>query len=345
MPTTPPLDKALVPAANALLLCTLAREHGLDTSALLAQAGINEAHLSNPAQWLSVRQCTHLMALVQAQTGLEGLGYELGLRTPATAHGLFGLGLLSCGTPAQALALATRYVRLRNPTFGMRWAAQDGWVVVSLDDLMPQAPMRQMATQWVLLSMLRMGETLLGPGNSPHRADCELSWPWPQPPWHAAYAGRLPPCHFNAAHASLHFPASWLTRPLEGAAPATLQLAQQACEGELALRAPSAGLSVRVRALLEAGHTANTGYPAREAVAAQLAMSLSTLKRQLAQEGASFSTLLDEVRLRQAQHLLEHATLTVQDVAARLGYQNTANFSRAFKQWTGQTPSAWRARP
>jgi len=32
-------------------------------------------------------------------------------------------------------------------------------------------------------------------------------------------------------------------------------------------------------------------------------------------------------------------------VAARLGYADPANFTRAFRQWTGITPSAFRLRP
>lgn len=335
------LDQALVPASNALLLTELAREHGLDADALLAQVGIHSTSQCQEGQWLTVRQCSGLMGLVRQETGLSALGYELGLRTPGTAHGLYGLGLLSSATPQEALALATRFSKVRNPSFDMSWAVEGGWAVVTLVDLMPQAPWRQLATEWVLLSMVRTGEAMLGAAGEGARAACELSLPWPQPAYHAAYALRLPPCRFDAADAALRFPSSWLTQRLGGAAAASVQLAHQACERDLAWMAAKDSVAQGVKALLGEG-LACGGYPSRETVACRLHVSVSTLKRQLQQEGSSFSALLDEVRLRDARRLLSHPGMTVEAVAAQLGYHNTANFTRAFRQWSGTTPSAWR---
>ena len=79
-------------------------------------------------------------------------------------------------------------------------------------------------------------------------------------------------------------------------------------------------------------------------VAATLGVSTRTLKRKLAQGGTSFRALLLESQLRRARHLLAHTQLRVAEVAHRLGYENPANFSRAFTQSTGESPSAYRAR-
>jgi len=61
-------------------------------------------------------------------------------------------------------------------------------------------------------------------------------------------------------------------------------------------------------------------------------------------QGSSFSEVLDEVRRQRALLLLEDRRLALADVAGRLGYSDTANFTRAFRRWTGQTPAAFRAR-
>ncbi len=65
----------------------------------------------------------------------------------------------------------------------------------------------------------------------------------------------------------------------------------------------------------------------------------SALKRKLAQYGATYSALLDEIRLRDALRLLEGTRLPVDEIAARIGYTDRANFTRAFKRWTGVAPS------
>jgi AraC-like DNA-binding protein len=73
-----------------------------------------------------------------------------------------------------------------------------------------------------------------------------------------------------------------------------------------------------------------------------LHMSARTLHRRLEQEGARFGEVLDEVRLDLARRLLTDQSLTLGEIAMRLGFADLATFSRAFKRWTGQPPGQWR---
>jgi AraC-like DNA-binding protein len=96
----------------------------------------------------------------------------------------------------------------------------------------------------------------------------------------------------------------------------------------------------RVRAQLAPGPD---GYADLERVAAGLLMSGRTLKRKLHERGTTFRALLDDARFRHARHLLENPDLDIQQVAAALGYRDPACFTRAFRRWSGQTPSQARA--
>ena len=96
----------------------------------------------------------------------------------------------------------------------------------------------------------------------------------------------------------------------------------------------------RVRAQLAPGPD---GYADLERVAARLFMSGRTLKRKLQERGTTFRALLDDARFRQALHLLENPDLDIQQVAAALGYRDPACFTRAFRRWSGRTPSQARA--
>jgi AraC-like DNA-binding protein len=96
----------------------------------------------------------------------------------------------------------------------------------------------------------------------------------------------------------------------------------------------------RVRAQLAPGPD---GYADLERVAGRLFMSGRTLKRKLQDRGTTFRALLDDARFRQAQHLLENPDLDIQQVAAALGYRDPACFTRAFRRWSGRTPSQARA--
>src|SRR5689334_1437079 len=71
-------------------------------------------------------------------------------------------------------------------------------------------------------------------------------------------------------------------------------------------------------------------------------LSKRTLQRRLAQSGFKFSQLLDDMRFAHALILIEGPSIRLADVARCLGYSDAANFARAFRRWTGLSPSAYR---
>ena len=75
---------------------------------------------------------------------------------------------------------------------------------------------------------------------------------------------------------------------------------------------------------------------------ARLSVSARTLRRRLAQLGTSFKQLTQEVRRDLALDYLRSTPLNVDQISHLLGYTETTNFRRAFKQWTGKPPSAFR---
>jgi AraC-like DNA-binding protein len=85
------------------------------------------------------------------------------------------------------------------------------------------------------------------------------------------------------------------------------------------------------------------GFPTLDAAARTLGLSSRTLKRRLADEGTDFTTLLDEQRRQRALLLLRSANLSVEAVAEQVGYSDVANFTRAFRRWSGTTPTAYRS--
>jgi AraC-like DNA-binding protein len=79
-----------------------------------------------------------------------------------------------------------------------------------------------------------------------------------------------------------------------------------------------------------------------QAVADELNLDPRTLRRRLDSEGTSFRGLVAEVRETLAIELLSNTGLTVEEVAVRLGYADTASFTHAFIRWRGKPPSHFR---
>jgi AraC-like DNA-binding protein len=80
-----------------------------------------------------------------------------------------------------------------------------------------------------------------------------------------------------------------------------------------------------------------------ERVARDLGYSRQTLYRRLKAEGITYEQLLDGLRRRLALRFMREG-LSVKDAAYRLGFSDPAAFSRAFKRWTGTSPSDMRTR-
>lgn len=79
-------------------------------------------------------------------------------------------------------------------------------------------------------------------------------------------------------------------------------------------------------------------------LASRLQISTRSLQRQLAQQQASYSSLLEEVRKNRAISLLCHSRYSAQEVGLRLGYQDAPSFQRAFRHWFGLPPGEFRSR-
>lgn len=80
-------------------------------------------------------------------------------------------------------------------------------------------------------------------------------------------------------------------------------------------------------------------HPDLETCAAYLGISKSTLKRQLKEGGGTYQRISDEVRYMAAKRLLEGEQYDVLTIALMLGYSDRSSFDKAFKRWSGCSPS------
>ena len=84
------------------------------------------------------------------------------------------------------------------------------------------------------------------------------------------------------------------------------------------------------------------GNPTFKEVASRLCLSERSLSRRLQEEGGSYRKLCNDELKFWACHYLAGSNLTVEVIAVMLGYQDSANFRRAFKSWLGCSPAAFR---
>ncbi len=84
-------------------------------------------------------------------------------------------------------------------------------------------------------------------------------------------------------------------------------------------------------------------FPTLEKVAEKLSMSKSTFIRRLALADTSYKKITDNIRGELANYYLIETGLSIENIAEKLGYADTSNFSRVFKRWHKLTPSQFRS--
>jgi AraC-like DNA-binding protein len=84
------------------------------------------------------------------------------------------------------------------------------------------------------------------------------------------------------------------------------------------------------------------GKVQRQTIAKSLAMSVRTLSRRLADEGTTYSEVVDQLRRSRALEYIKEPGLSLSQIAWLLGYGDSNSFYQAFKRWTGHSPSRGR---
>lgn len=315
----------------------VARERGADPAGILERAGLDPVFLEHPGE-LNMLEVQSLVETVLASVSDEGLGLDIGWSLPPTAYGSFGYALLCSETMGDVLELTKRYWHMvgRGTTLSIEQHGDLGIMEVTL--LVPTPPnIRSLIFETTFSSLVRGIQLLAGAQAEPLEVWFDFS-----PPAHADKAReRLKRVSYDKPANQLRFPARLLDIRLGMYNPAALKFALEQLKREEALH--SSDTDPVVNRVREKMVFDVNGYPTLGAISKALNMTPRTLRRRLDQEGTSFKRLQDEAKRRDALELLDDPKLDIQRVAELLGYQDPANFTRAFRQWTGQTPSQYRA--
>ena len=335
------LRKPAVPVVYMQLILKLAQDRGVSDKEVLAGLGIPDTVLAQSDGRVSLLQGSQVLYRALKLTGDPALGYEIGLSSNITTHGFVGFGMMSYATGRDALAFGKKFMQTRLPNLSIQLLIDKDTAAIEVSETTPMGAVRQPVFDLFMVGIARIALQVVR-GVADASEEIELWFDYPEPEYYARYRARLPRVRFAMGANQLRFPAKHLDLRLGTADPGSAKLVTQQLERELAVLGYSSNFPERVRAALTAGHA---GYPGLDAVAEKLCVSSRTLKRRLQEHGTSFQQLLDEARRRDSTRLLSDSTLTIEQVAQQVGYSDPANFTRAFRKWTGLTPSAYRTKP
>ncbi len=324
-----------LPAAYALEVVELAGRLGVPEDAMLRGVGITKTALRDPQARVSLDQAAELVTRAHKLTGEDSLALYMGMQMRLSSHGFLGFAAMTAGTIREAIDLAVRFAATRTDALALSFYVEGDTASLVIEERASLGTLREFAVIALIVEVWQAGNALTGKplGGT---AECSFS----APAWIEKASMLRGLVRFDQPANRLLFAAGLLDLPLKTADPVAMQLAREQCERQLAALV-DAGFPGRVRAAITSG---GAGFRALPDVAERLHVSTRTLKRRLGACGTSFSALVDDERRQRALLLLEDRTLSIGEVAERLGYTELPNFTRAFRRWTGVTPAAWRGR-
>jgi len=318
-----------------ILLGEMAFERGIPMSALLEGTGLPENLMFMPSV-----QIGHESALLLIDNFLEHVdlsaALEFGKRMTLSKHGALGYAAQYSATMEDAAGKVEQFIETRVQLFELRRETDKSSRHLYITTRIPDSR----AGFFMVLAFLASVETIcrtLVPAESRNaRSMIQIACRGD-----LSSQDVLPNCAvYTAAPINC---LTWPRKALDGMLPffdpKLADLAQQELTQAMTQVTETNTMAGKVREILN-DHLAE--MPTVEDVANMLFMSAATLNRKLKAEERSFQQIKDELRYSKAQRLLKDTTLSVDQIADQLGYSDASNFAKAFKNWSGASPSQYR---
>ena len=328
-----PFEPTTLSSAARLIAETLRKDYRLDPAPLLRKAGLDPEQLNVAGTRYPQARMGHLWQLAVEATSDQAFGLAVGQLARPTALHAVGFSWLASRTLREALERLCRYHRVIStlPVRAELLATPTGAALALSFEGARHPP--AVAVDAFFAAVLQLCRAVAEADFRP----LAVSLRRVDPGCAARYVELLgAPVRFAAGTDAMDFLQSTLDSPLRGDNPDVARATDQVTERYLETLDPQQVAS-EVRRLLV--RLLPTGEVDQDRVASQLNRSSSTLQRQLQTEKTSYRQVLDDTRRKLAERYLGEGELPLSEIAYLVGFADQSNFSRAFKRWTGHSPT------
>ena len=310
-------------------------ELGVDADATLAAAGLSRADLADPENQRPYAALERLLIECERRTGCEHFGLLICRQSGLDQLGLPGRVARCAGTVRAGLHALIQTYNLNRGAGIVRLEETSRHADLIFALAMPgtrDTRQYQMGAVTIVRNLLA---ELCGEGWQATEVRLAFRSPANTRPFQRVFEA---PVHFDASECAVVFESHWLDRPL----PDVEESYRRAVSAELHQARMQAfeDFPALVRDVIR--EQLSRGACSIDTVSAALAMHRCTLDRRLTRHGESYGSLRRAVRLEMAEQLLRETDLSVQQIADHLHFSSAANFSTAFRQWSGATPTRFR---
>jgi AraC-like DNA-binding protein len=310
------------------------RERGADPGPVFQAARVDPALFSDSENTVAYTDVYRLMAASSRAARCSHFGLLVGSRCKVEHMGI--IGLLAAQAPNLGLALRdfADHIALFDTVTKISLGQQDGEAHLHLTLPDGDSEGTIQAVELIVTIAVRVLRELAGPGWGPKRVLLGHALRGPIRPYIDFFQA---PLIGDAVSTGVAFEASWLDQPLQGSA-----VLRRYLESYVAILKDAADVSLAGRVSQRVRAAPTLRNLTEPAVARSMGMESSALRRRLARENTSYRQILESAYRDRAQHLMGTPELKLSQIATMLGFAELSVFTRAFRRWTGMTPTQWR---
>jgi AraC-like DNA-binding protein len=312
---------------------TEAKRAGADVAAILRRCGMTFGELNNPSARITVSKQVKFLNLTAAALDDTFLGIHLAQRIDLRELGLLYYVQASSALLRDALRSLARYSKIHNE--GVHIGYREGSdITITFEYVGVARHGDRHQIEFIATSVIRLCQHFTGRRLAPsairlvHRGA-----------GNPALLRAIFGCDvaFGSDVDVVSYAASVARLPIINADPFLNRLLTKYCEEALASRRKSSS-SWRLRIENAIAPQLPHGRIMMSDICERVGVSRRTLARRLAEEGVTYSEVLNDLRLSLGQRYLEEPQISITEVAWLLGFSETSAFDRAFKRWTGKSP-------
>lgn len=317
-------------------------EKGAERAALLAASGLTMDDLSDQDRRIPEAAYRAMIAAAMKQTGNTSLLLRHTLESRLETISVVGQIVHTSASFRHSIEQLNRYLhlmangKLAAGTNRFELLHQDGrlWIV----DHLPIEPDAYLVTEASFARFI--SEFRRSFPDATFEIGLEVTYP---PPPHVDQYPDLfrIPVQFNARRNALEIDPIWDSPATQFEPGNTYAFGIFTRHADALLEKLRADTSIRAQIEAQILPKMHEGAISMDKVASDIAMSRQTLYRRLKDEGVTFAEVHDDLRQRMAMEYLEGQKVTVNETAYLLGFSEASSFVRAFKRWTGLSPTAY----
>jgi len=312
---------------------------GLGPEQLLRRAGISDELLNTEGTRVHVDQMTRVVQAVWRELDDEFMGFT-SRRCKPGSFAMMSQLVSRCDTVDAFYQQGTKFYQLMSDDIEMQYRQLPDSRELVISMAQPELDPEHFMQEFWLVIWHRFCSWIIGQ----RIALKSIHFTYAEPAQSAEFKHQFScPCYFNAEETKFCFSDSYAQLKPNRTQRELAQFLKHAPADMLTIPGDDNSFGSKVKRQLLDELERNSRLSDQVELAAKFNLSESTFRRQLKAEGSSYQKIKTTIRCDLAIEKLHVQDMAVDDVAALLGFSEPRSFCRAFKQWTGVTPSAYRA--